>query len=118
MVLLLGIIALSIADLVVTITHLKTIGMAEANPIAAYLIRATNSTWILAAYKLATVGISVTLLYLARRHRVGEIATWSALAILVAMSVSWHNYASYVDDLEHVRLAESGAYGDQWLMLD
>lgn len=117
-VLLLGIIALSVADLVITITHLKTIGMIEANPIAAYLIAATQSTWILILYKLSTVGISVSLLYFARNYRVGEIATWSALAILVGMSVSWHNYSAYVGDIEQVRLVQNGTYSDSWLVLD
>ena len=48
-ILLVSIIVLSAADLLLTIAHLQTIGMIEANPIAAFLIRTTASAWILSA---------------------------------------------------------------------
>lgn len=44
-VLLAAIIVLSAADLAITLFHLKTMGMMEANPIARFLIEQTSSAW-------------------------------------------------------------------------
>ena len=38
--LIVGIVVLSLADLIVTLWHLTSVGMAEANPIAAWIIAA------------------------------------------------------------------------------
>lgn len=115
-VLLIGVITLSMADLIVTIAHLRTIGLAEANPIAAFLIRSTESSWILAAYKCLTVGICVSLLYRARRYFVGELATWCALLALAVMSVMWHAYTHELDG-QFTQL-QASFHGDKWLRLD
>ena len=66
--LLAGVLLLSLIDLLLTIVHLRSVGMVEANPIAAFLIRSTQSVWVLSAYKLVTVGICLSLLYRLRRH--------------------------------------------------
>ena len=116
-VLLCGILVLSVADLYVTLEHLRTVGMLEANPIAAYLIRTTGSAWVLAAYKMATVGVCLTLLFRLRRHGEGEFAAWCAVVILTALSLMWHTYAEELDhpaELEWVRTTNA----DNWLHLD
>ncbi|MHC4948598.1 MAG: DUF5658 family protein [Planctomycetota bacterium] len=117
-VLLAGIVVLSVADLVVTMAHLKSTGMLEANPIAAFLIRSTESASVLALYKAVTVGISVSLLYRLRRHLAGELAAWCAVGILTGMSVMWHSYTQELDAAEHLELAGTSAYGEDWLVLD
>jgi hypothetical protein len=116
-VLLWAIVILSLADLAVTIGHLQSVGMAEANPVAAYLIRVTDSPWALAAFKALTVAVCVALLYSARRHWQGEVASWLALTILVGVSILWHYYAEALDDANHVRLAQVVS-GDDWLQFD
>jgi len=117
LVLLAGIIVLSLADLVVTLQHLQSIGMVEANPIAAWLIRSTNSAWILGAYKTVTVGICVALLYRARRYWIGEAAAWCAVAILAGLSVMWHTYAEQIESPVELMTAQADL-GDRWLHLD
>ncbi len=117
MVLLGAIVILSLADLAVTLGHLQSIGMAEANPVAAYLIRVTDSPWALVAFKVLTVAVCVALLYRARRHWQGEVASWLALSILVGVSVLWHYYAEAWDDANQVRLAQV-VNGDDWLQFD
>ena len=117
-VLIAGVIALSIGDLIVTVGHLKTVGMMEANPIAAWLIRSTNSPLALSVYKLCTVGICAALLFKVRKHIEGEIAAWCALAILIGMSFMWHGYSQQFESPEDVHLAQVGHYGDNWLILD
>ena len=59
MVLIVGIILLSLRDLAVMLTYLRSTGKMEANPIAGYFIRLTQSVSALAAYKMLTVGICV-----------------------------------------------------------
>lgn len=116
--LLIGVVVLSLADLVITLTHLRSLGMMEANPIAAFLIRTTNSAWILSVYKILTTGICVAVLYWLRRMRSGEIAAWISVAILAFMCVMWHQYSAHFDDVEALTLAQSGGYGENWLYLD
>jgi len=116
-VLLAGIILLSIADLVVTLVHLRTIGMAEANPIAAWLIRSTQSPWVLMAYKALTVGICVSVLYRFRRCATGEIASWIGVLILAGMALLWSCYSSALESPAEVLLAQA-EQGEQWLYLD
>ncbi len=93
--LLAGITVLSLADLLLTLTYMMSVGMNEGNPIAAWIVTATQSPWALAMYKLVTVTICVGLLYRVRHQRVGELAAWCSLLILVALSVWWNQYARY-----------------------
>lgn len=113
-----AIIILSLADLVVTMTHLKSTGMVEANPIAVYLIRATESPWALASFKALTVLICVSLLFKLRRHVEGEIAAWCAVLVLVGMAMMWHSYTRSLAELEDIRMVEAAAGEENWLQLD
>ena len=118
-VLLLGIIILSAADLITTLAYLRTTGMAEANPIAAWLIRTTGSPWMLALYKATTVAISVSLLFWLRRRRFCEFAAWCGLAILVGVVFMWGAYSKHANEPSVIHLATvTDLYGDSWLMLD
>ena len=117
-ILLIGIVLLSLGDLALTLTHLKTIGMIEANPIAAYLLQVTESAWALGSYKLLTVGICVGLLFKVRHRIEGEIAAWCGGSIMLVMSVVWVNSSSYLDDPEQNTMAQPGLYGEQWTVLD
>jgi hypothetical protein len=117
-ILIFGIIALSFADLLVTITHLRTIGMIEANPIAAYLIERHGSIWVLSAYKLATMSVCVVILIYIRRYVLGEFAAWTSIAILAGMSVVWHLYATELDQPDSIQLVEAAQMDARWLFLD
>ena len=108
LVLIAGIVALSLGDLVVTLVHLKSTCMFEANPIAAWLISRTGSVAVLAAYKLLTVSICAGLLYPLRRHAEGEAGAWCAVMILALTCLHWYHY-SHVDSL--AMAAETAADG-------
>jgi len=97
--LLIGVVALSAADLLLTMSYLTSVGMSEANPIALWLLQATNSVWPLAIYKGFTVMVCVMLLYANRFKRQSELAAWCALLILVALSIWWNQYSRYQPDL-------------------
>ena len=97
--LLFGIVMLSVADLVLTVSYLTTVGLSEGNPIVVWLLQATNSVWALGMYKAVTVTICVSLLYRTRFQRQGELAAWCAMLILVALSIWWNQYSRYQPDL-------------------
>ena len=116
--LIVGVMVLSLADLLVTLLHLKSRGMMEANPIAAWIIGHTGSVSLLAVYKVATVGVCVGLLYRLRRHVEGELAAWCAVMILAMVSLNWYRYTLEINSLVDIEIARQGAYGDEWLTLD
>ncbi len=106
-ILVVGIIALSLGDLIVTLAYLKANWMMEANPLAAWLIKTTQSSWALAAFKCCTVGICAALLLKLRRFHSGEVAAWCGIAVLSIMAVMWHAYAQHFDDPEILFLAQN-----------
>lgn len=89
--------------------------MIEANPIAAYLIRSTQSPLLLACFKGLSVLIYVSVLFKLRAHRAGEVAAWFALAILAMMSVMWHSISRQLNDPHHVIIAQTSMAGDERL---
>jgi hypothetical protein len=97
--LLVGVIALSIVDLFLTISYLTSVGMTEGNPIAVWLLKTTNSIWPLVYYKVLTVTICVTLLYRTRLKRQSELASWCAMLILVTLAIWWNQYSRYQPSL-------------------
>ena len=113
-----GIVVLSIGDLGVTLLHLKSSGMIEANPVAAWIIAHTGSGALLTAYKAVTVAICVGLLFRLRRHVEGEIGAWCAVLIMAAVSIQWYQYNREIHIDIDIELARQGAYGENWLILD
>ncbi len=116
--LIVGIVVLSIGDLGVTLLHLKSHGMIEANPVAAWIIAHTGSGVLLTVYKALTVAICAGLLFHLRRHAEGEIGAWCALLILAAVSFQWYQYSREIGVVTDIELARQGAYGEDWLILD
>jgi hypothetical protein len=116
-ILLLGVIVLSIADLIVTLAFLRANWMMEANPIAEYIIRTTQSPIALILFKCLTVGVCAALLYRTRHFRSGEVAAWSAVAVLAVMCVMWRSYAKGLDETEIVLASANANCDDEWLGL-
>jgi len=114
-VLLVGIVVLSLADLIITLTHLTTVGMAEANPVARWVIQWTGSPVSLVLFKVATVGVCVVLLYRVRHHLQGEIAAWLALVILAGMSVMWFSYTAVYENPVDATVAQEMLVHGNWV---
>ena len=108
-----GIVILSLADLVVTLAYLKANWMMEANPLASYIIRSTQSAWALAAFKCCTVTVCATLLLRLRRARAGEVAAWCGIGLLTVMSIMWRCYSHHFDDPEELFLAQTSMIFDE-----
>lgn len=106
LILLVGIVLLSAGDLYVTITHARSIGMVELNPIGAYLIEAGSFTG-LTLYKVGTLGVAALLLFHIRHHRAGEIGGWVGLVVMSMLAVHWYQYHIVLArELVSVNLAE------------
>jgi hypothetical protein len=116
--LLLAVVTLSIADLILTIAHLRSSGMIEANPIAAYILHNSNSLWTLGLYKGATVAVCVLLLFRLRDRVQGEVAAWVAAAILALLCVHWNQYAAMLDHIDQIRLAQTRYVGGAWMTME
>jgi hypothetical protein len=104
-----GIVALSLADLAITLAYLNANSMMEANPIAMWLIEYTQSAWTLSAFKAASVGVCVAVLLRFRRHMAGELAAWCAVAILAIMAVMWREYSDHFDETNFIILAQGAS---------
>ena len=117
-VLLAGIVVLSLADLVITMVHLRSTGMAEANPIARFVIGASQSPLSLICFKALSVMICVVLLYKVRKTLQGEIAAWCALLILAGLSLMWFHYARQYESPLDLQLAQSQLEGHMWVQFE
>jgi hypothetical protein len=115
-VLLIGILILSLADLLLTLSHMRTIGMAEANPLAVWIVKETGSAAVLSAFKIVTVALSCGLLFLCRHTRSSEAACWFALGILVALAIAWHRYSAVVATVDPVLFVHMPGE-TQWISL-
>ncbi len=117
--LIVGIVLLSLGDLLITVTFLRSTGLSEANPIAAFLIRETGSVAALVAYKTLTVLVCVGLLFRLRKLVEGEVAAWCDMLILAVTAAQWYQYTNQVDGIPDMQLVRSsGAAGDGWLVID
>lgn len=91
-------VGLSIIDLLLTLEYVRTIGMAELNPIAAWILR-QGSTAGLVAWKFGTVMMAATIIF-SIRHRVrGEFAAWVCALILVCLTAHWINYGLQIHEI-------------------
>lgn len=111
------VVVLSLGDLAATTTHLQTIGMIEANPIAAFIIETTGSTWSLAAFKALSVTVCVMLLYRVRRRVQGEVAAWFSLCVLIALALYWGVYTEQIIIAEQLLASHPDAKPDRWMIL-
>jgi len=94
------IVLLSLADLFVTMTLLNSVGMAEANPLAAFIMRSGNP-FSLILYKLGSVSLSVGIILLIRDRWQGEFAAWIAVVILMALAWHWNVYHTQLEKLDN-----------------
>lgn len=116
-ILLISIVLLSLADLVITIINLRTVGMIEANPIAHYILLTTQSATALASYKLITVLVCITLLYRLRHSIQCEVAAWFCVAILSLLAGYWGIYSNRAHDPTNLWLRHNHVSHDDWLTL-
>ncbi len=110
--LLLAVLAMSIADLIMTLTYATSVGMVELNPLARAMM--TGGRYELIAWKLATVLLGTGILFCIRRTRGGEFGAWVCCLVLAALTFHWINYnreaAALTHEMHIVSQAEDGAF--------
>jgi hypothetical protein len=109
LILLVAIVLMSIGDLYMTLTHLTHTGMLEANPIARQIM-AYNSPALLSAWKLASVGLAVSILYWVRHRGKTEIATWFCFLVLTWLTCRWFVYNDQVGMFTEFPIAAAAGY--------
>lgn len=85
------------ADLVITLTYMRSVGMIEVNPIARFMLD-VGSVEQLVLYKLFTMGLSCGVLYILRRHPRAEHGAWVCVVLLFALSIHWVRYNNSIVD--------------------
>jgi hypothetical protein len=100
-----------------TLAHLRSVGMGEANPLARFVI-SYNSPALLSAWKCACVALAALILILARFRRSGEIACWVSTVVLTALIIHWISYSieasKYTDAISTLGPDDQGA---NWVMM-
>ncbi len=79
---------MGLADLLLTLTYVRTVGMAEANPLARWLMQ-FNSVGLVVAFKLASMAICSGLILWKRRSRSAEIGAWVCLLVMALLTARW-----------------------------
>lgn len=92
--LLLAIGGLSLVDLAVTLTYMKTMGLYEANPIVRLLAASASPVFAIVLFKCATVAVAIALLHRLRRFTSARVMAAAMVAVLVWVSVQWVRYGA------------------------
>lgn len=114
--LVIAIILMSLGDLSMTLTQLRSVGMGEANPIARYVM-SFNSPSLLAVWKCATVALACAIFLWARHRRSTEIACWTCAALLLALTIGWIQYANEAHKLTSTLDTVSGMECSLWVTM-
>lgn len=114
---LLAVIAMSLADLSMTLIHATSIGMQEENPIARILMR-HGGICSICIWKGGTVAIGIYILWCLRRYRSAEIGAWVCFAILAALCFHWARYNSQIAGLTgEVVLLDKTRATSEWFVM-
>lgn len=115
--LLLATIAMSLADLAMTLIHATSIGMQEENPIARLLMR-YGGICSICIWKAGTVAIGVFILWRVRRTLAAEVGAWLCFFVLAGLSLHWVRYNSTIGTLasEVLTLENTHPTGD-WVVM-
>ena len=96
--LLVAVAAMSLGDLIMTLTYAQSIGMVELNPLARFLMQSSSPLYII-LYKLGSVMIACLILFVARKTRVAELGTWLAFFGLLWLTMRWVQYSEAMVDI-------------------
>lgn len=113
-----AILIMGAADLLLTLTYARTVGMIEVNPLARLMI-ALGGAHQLVMFKVFCTALSAGVLFLCRRAPVAERASWVCAAAMLALTAHWVNYnatvSSFTNDI--ALLAANDGACDLWITL-
>ena len=112
-----ALVVMSLVDLAITLTYLKSAGLAEENPFAR-IVMSHGSTELLTWWKIMTILPAVIVLLMYRKKFSAELLGWIACGILLLVSIRWIQYADATEVLaESMPALEQGA-DHRWVTLD
>jgi len=115
--LVLGMTCLSLADLALTLAHMRSFGMFEVNPVARAML-AIGGVDQLVRYKLFTIAVSGGILYLLRRDRRAEICAWICCAALAGLSLHWGRYSTHVGEFAQLVSQHTPPTDARWIRIE
>ncbi|MBX3358431.1 MAG: hypothetical protein KF745_08380 [Phycisphaeraceae bacterium] len=107
---------MSIADLVITLTYLRSVGMSEGNPIARFIMEHGSSS-LLIWWKLTSVSLACLILIYARKTRSAEIGAWICFAILGWLTLQWTTYIHEITTVTPALYTLTQAETARWVSL-
>lgn len=115
--LIIAIVLMGLADLGLTLTYMRGVGMIEANPIARYMLSIGHERQLI-LYKLSSLALCCGTLFLIRRHRKAERCAWLCTAIMVGLSIHWTRYNAAMQSM-HREMTEVALAGssEPWITL-
>ncbi len=114
--LIVAIIMMSVGDLLLTLTYLRHLGMAESNPLAR-LVLDFRSPALLVIWKMATVLACTSILLWKSRSWSAEIGAWTGAFILGALMMHWVVYVKTAPPAPIVETASLFAGDERWMTL-
>lgn len=107
---------MSVGDLLLTLTYLKHLGMAESNPLARLVLDFKSPT-LLVIWKMATVTACTSILLWKSRSRSAEIGAWAGTFVLAALMVHWSTYVKIAPPVPPIETASLFAGDERWMTL-
>jgi hypothetical protein len=115
-VLLCAVVVLSLADLYMTLVHLMSFGMIEANPLARGIM-AFGSPAALIIWKLVTVMMAAGILFYARKRRVAEVGAVFCCCVLTWLTGRWIAYNAQVGRWTGEMHSLAGVNAPDWVTM-
>lgn len=107
--------AISLADLYLTLLYVRTIGFAEGNPLARWVMQ-FNCPWVLGVWKVLLVGLTCSIFIYCRHRRFAECGAWFGVAVMVWLAGQWSSYAAAAPALTPV-MHEVAQYNPAWVQM-
>lgn len=113
-ILLVAVVLMSLADLDMTLSYTRSVGMAESNPIARLVI-GTQSVSAVVCFKVLTSAVGVGVLFWLRRWRSAELGAWILLGVMAWLMVRWGVYNAGAPEVYGVTPAHAQVDDPYWV---
>lgn len=112
--LVLAMVLMGFTDLACTLVYMRNVGMVELNPLARLI--AAEAGWVgLAAFKVATIALSTTILLALRARRQSECCAWIGVIALLILTAHWVRYNATAPSMTAVFHELAAAAPPEWV---
>jgi len=111
---------MSLTDLWCTLEYMRSIGMAELNPLARKMVELGGARQLV-LFKLLTMAMTFGSLFLIRHDRRGEWCAWVCAGVMLGLTLHWVDYnrkvPEFTKDFSIIALSEDRHTFRQWVTL-